>query len=587
MAIYHLSVKTISRSAGRSATAAAAYRAGVEILDTRTGEVHDYRRKGGVEHSEIVLPKDAPDWARDRAALWNAAEVAEVRKNSTVAREFEIALPSELSGEARRTLAVDFAREIVARHGCAVDVAIHEPGREGDSRNHHAHLLLTTRRLGAEGFTDKTRELDQRQSGEVDYWRSRYAELQNERLQDAGLSVRVDHRSLKAQGVDREPTKHLGVGAVGYERRTGQASRRRITHEAEISERLQLAKEAGEFSRAGAVLDQTILDLSGDLERAKAERSQQVSDKYGLKAAAQAVERLNALGPTGQEPAKKLTIANLYGVEAAPHPEEKTEVAEVERKPEPTIEQAKSEHGWGVKIAGLKPVSEGQRVNPLRDQQTDPEILKRAAAAQRDTARFVPNQGWVNDGKTQEEEAAGRVTAARRLMEQQRLEAEQQNAARQRESALEQQYAQHLAQIKRSYLDWLVAKHTAKLEQAEREQREHRAKKPLVIGVRAWEEQHRLKGFAVDRAATDQRDALRHQNNPNLTGPFVYGEQRPEDYAARAMRERHPELTQEVERIKSERVAKARAEEQRIWKANIDKQLAENAPAPKRGPPRR
>ncbi|BBU70064.1 MobQ family relaxase [Fluviibacter phosphoraccumulans] len=369
MAIYHLSVKTISRSAGRSATAAAAYRAGVEILDARTGEVHDYRRKGGVEHSEIVLPKDAPDWARDRAALWNAAEVAEVRKNSTVAREFEIALPSELSGEARRALAVDFAREIVGRHGCAVDVSIHEPGREGDSRNHHAHLLLTTRRLGSEGFTEKTRELDQRQSGEVDYWRSRYAELQNERLMDAGLSVRVDHRSLKAQGVDREPTRHLGVGAVGYERRTGQASRRRLTHEAEITERLQLAKEAGELARAGAVVDQTILDLSGDLERAKAEHRQQVSDKYGLKAVAQAVERLNVPGPTGQEPAKKLTIANLYGVESAPKPEEKPEVVQMEQKPETTEAQVKSEHGWGVKIAGLKPVSEQQPMPEIQERE--------------------------------------------------------------------------------------------------------------------------------------------------------------------------------------------------------------------------
>lgn len=272
MAIYHLSVKTISRSAGRSATAAAAYRAGVEIADTRTGEVHDYRRKGGVEHTELVLPVGAPEWAQDRAALWNAAEVAEVRKNSTVAREFEIALPSELSGEARRALAVDFAREIVGRHGCAVDVAIHEPGQAGDSRNHHAHLLLSTRRLGGDGFTDKTRELDQRQSGEVDYWRSRYAELQNERLMDAGLSVRVDHRSLKAQGVDREPTRHLGVGAVGYERRTGQASRRRIMHEAEISERLQLAKEAGELARSDWRINQSILVLSENLNEALAER---------------------------------------------------------------------------------------------------------------------------------------------------------------------------------------------------------------------------------------------------------------------------------------------------------------------------
>ena len=110
MAIYHLSVKTISRSAGRSATAAAAYRAGIKITDERTGELHDYSRKSGVEYTELVLPAHAPDWATNRAALWNAAEQAETRKNSTVAREFEIALPSELSPEERQRLAVDFAQ---------------------------------------------------------------------------------------------------------------------------------------------------------------------------------------------------------------------------------------------------------------------------------------------------------------------------------------------------------------------------------------------------------------------------------------------------------------------------------------------
>ena len=279
MAIYHLSVKTISRSAGRSATAAAAYRAGVEIADARTGEVHDYRRKGGVVHSELVLPVGAPEWAQDRAALWNAAEAAEVRKNSTVAREFEIALPTELSEEGRLALAVDLAREIVARHGCAVDVAIHEPGRDGDSRNHHAHLLLSTRRLGPDGFTDKTRELDQRQSGEVDYWRSRFAELQNERLMEAGLSARVDHRSLKAQGEDREPTRHIGPSATGFERRTGQASRRRLAVEADIAERLQLAKEAGELARSGWLINQSIIALSDNLNEALAERDRLVKEK--------------------------------------------------------------------------------------------------------------------------------------------------------------------------------------------------------------------------------------------------------------------------------------------------------------------
>lgn len=155
MAIYHLSVKTVSRSAGRSATAAAAYRAGASITDQRTGEIHDYTRKGGVQSATLVVPADAAAWANDREALWNAAELSEKRKNSTVAREFEIALPGELSPAERKRLAVDFAGELVARHGCAADVAIHAPGKEGDNRNHHAHILLTTRRLTADGMGEK------------------------------------------------------------------------------------------------------------------------------------------------------------------------------------------------------------------------------------------------------------------------------------------------------------------------------------------------------------------------------------------------------------------------------------------------
>ncbi|HIF5740202.1 TPA: MobQ family relaxase, partial [Enterobacter kobei] len=160
MAIYHLSVKTISRSAGRSATAAAAYRAGAKVTDERTGEIHDYTKKSGVVSTNLILPSNAPDWAHDREQLWNAAEQAETRKNSTVAREFEVALPDELPPSERLRLSHDFARELVARHGCAADVAIHAPSKEGDDRNHHAHILLSTRRLGLEGFGEKTRELD-------------------------------------------------------------------------------------------------------------------------------------------------------------------------------------------------------------------------------------------------------------------------------------------------------------------------------------------------------------------------------------------------------------------------------------------
>lgn len=224
MAIFHLSVKTVSRSAGRSATAAAAYRAGCSITDAHTGEVHDYSRKGGVLSADLILPANSPEWASDRSALWNAAEQAETRKNSTVAREFEIALPDELSAEERRNLAIDFAREIVDRHGCVADVALHHPGKEGDNRNWHAHILCSTRRLTDAGFKEKTRELDDLKTGEVTRWRERYAQIQNERLKVHGQAVRVDHRSLKAQGADREPTDHLGP-VVSEMKRRGKESR--------------------------------------------------------------------------------------------------------------------------------------------------------------------------------------------------------------------------------------------------------------------------------------------------------------------------------------------------------------------------
>ena len=229
MAIYHLSVKTVSRSAGRSATAAAAYRAGAKITDERTGEIHDYTRKSGVQSVDLILPENAPEWAHDREQLWNAAEQAEARKNSTVAREFEVALPDELSAAERLRLSLDFARELVARHGCAADVAIHAPSNGGDDRNHHAHILLSTRRLGADGFGEKTRELDDRKIGSelVTQWRERFAELTNERLHENGIAARVDHRTLEAQGIEREPTQHLGPAATAIERRTGHASSKR------------------------------------------------------------------------------------------------------------------------------------------------------------------------------------------------------------------------------------------------------------------------------------------------------------------------------------------------------------------------
>ena len=220
MAIYHFSIKTISRSSGRTATASSAYRAGEKITDYKTGEIHNYTRKKGVISKGLVLPNQTPEWANNREQLWNKAEASEKRINSTVAREFEVALPSELSAEGREQLVKDFSKAISKRHGCGIDWAIHEPNKEGDQRNYHAHILLTTRRLSPEGFTEKTRELDDRKTGETEVWRKSWADYVNQALNKEHINDQVTHLSLKDQGIiNREPTRHQGAAATATERR--------------------------------------------------------------------------------------------------------------------------------------------------------------------------------------------------------------------------------------------------------------------------------------------------------------------------------------------------------------------------------
>jgi transposase InsO family protein len=137
MASYQLSVKTIKRSAGRTATAAAAaaYRVGERIECQREGRIQDYTRKQGIEETFIIAPENAREWAQDRAALWNAAEASETRSNSVTAREWELSLPFEISAEVRSQITRAFAEQRVSRYGVAVDLAIHAPNREGDQRN--------------------------------------------------------------------------------------------------------------------------------------------------------------------------------------------------------------------------------------------------------------------------------------------------------------------------------------------------------------------------------------------------------------------------------------------------------------------
>lgn len=205
MAIYRCSMQVFSRAKGQTSTAAAAYRAASRIEDQRTGVVHDYTRRGGVESVEMVLPDDAPDWARDPASFWNAAEAVE-RKNGRPAREWLVALPHELSQTQRQELVRALARDLVDRYGVGVMAAVHEPSAKGDDRNVHVHLLFSTRCVGPDGFTKKVRVLDDRVAGpqEVERLRARTAEVINRHLVAEGISERVDHRRLAVQAREAE-----------------------------------------------------------------------------------------------------------------------------------------------------------------------------------------------------------------------------------------------------------------------------------------------------------------------------------------------------------------------------------------------
>jgi len=187
----------ISRSSGRSATAASAYRTAKDIEDRRTGLRFDYARRSGVNHTEIVAPEHAPDWVHDTSELWNRVEEAEPRKNSQVAREVRVALPCEISHEQRIELVRGFCQSQFVDRGMVAEIALHTPSDVGDERNHHAHIMLTTREIGAEGFTVKNRDWNAVEL--LEDWREAWALVVNAALERYGVGERVDHRTLAVQ----------------------------------------------------------------------------------------------------------------------------------------------------------------------------------------------------------------------------------------------------------------------------------------------------------------------------------------------------------------------------------------------------
>ena len=241
IAIYHCSIKIVSRGKGKSAVAAAAYRSGEKLTNEWDGLTHDYTKKGGVVHSEILLPAHAPPAFSDRSTLWNSVELSEKSNNAQLAREVEIALPVELSREEQTRLVREYCSSQFVSKGMIADFNLHDTG----GGNPHAHILLTMRPLDEKGAwlpkskkeyvldengekirllsgRYKTRKVDlvdwnNRENAEV--WRRAWADLANEYLAQNNRPERIDHRSYERQGIDQIPTVHVGVSATQMEKK--------------------------------------------------------------------------------------------------------------------------------------------------------------------------------------------------------------------------------------------------------------------------------------------------------------------------------------------------------------------------------
>ncbi len=251
MALYHLRVKFVKRSEGRSSVAASAYRSGTKMQDEREEKTHDYTRKRDIEYSEILLPEGLPEELEDRETLWNTVEAGIKRKDGQPAFEVEVALPRELTHAQCAQLARQFAQEQFAAKGLAVDLNIHRPTASDGGEHPHAHMLIGTRRFNPDGSLGRVATDMQdnpalvrkiyalEEDGKIDeaiilqrgtnlgHWREAWADYSNHFLEDSGSESRVDHRTLAAQQIHREASKNVGIGFYGHLRAfTGHMSER-------------------------------------------------------------------------------------------------------------------------------------------------------------------------------------------------------------------------------------------------------------------------------------------------------------------------------------------------------------------------
>ena len=233
MAIYHFSAKVISRAKGSSAVASAAYRSASRLFDEKLNRRHDFSNKAGVIHSEVLLPQGAPERFNDRTTLWNEVEAGEKRKDAQLAREVEFSIPREMNEKQGVSLARDFVQKQFVDRGMVADLNVHWDKADDGSPKPHAHVMMTMREVGPEGFGKKVRDWNSTEL--LQEWREAWAAHVNERMAELGLEGRIDHRSYETQGIALEPQHKIGPAGMRRQTRGEDAERaedhRRIARE--------------------------------------------------------------------------------------------------------------------------------------------------------------------------------------------------------------------------------------------------------------------------------------------------------------------------------------------------------------------
>ncbi|MFH8654859.1 Ti-type conjugative transfer relaxase TraA [Sphingomonas paucimobilis] len=310
MAIYHFSAKVVSRANGSSAVASAAYRSASELFDDRLGRDHDFSNKAGVIHSEVMLPEGAPERLNDRTTLWNEVEAGEKRKDAQLAREVEFSIPREMNEKQGVQLARDFVKTQFVDRGMVADLNVHWDKAKDGTPKPHAHVMMTMREVGPDGFGKKNRDWNSTEL--LKDWREAWSAHVNERMAELGLEGRIDHRSYEAQGIGLEPQHKIGPAASRRPEQGLEAER--------IEDHTRIARENGAKIIANpnvaldAITRQQATFTTGDLATFAFRHSDGKEQFDQVMGAVRASPELVALGKDGRDQ-ERFTSREMIAVE--------------------------------------------------------------------------------------------------------------------------------------------------------------------------------------------------------------------------------------------------------------------------------